>query len=115
MKKFFTIIFNGLDGAYFIKQYVFGGMLFLFLLNNVYNNSTSGKILIVINLIIFPFAMFVYDSVVGIIMGNTVIFTPILFKIAFTFFKVFTIYMLGIFIAPFGMAYIYFATRKNYI
>lgn len=68
---------------------------------------------VVVNTVLYPYARFVYESIVGFIIGENVFFVNAIFMM---FVKVSTMAMCwaaAIFIAPIGLAYLYYHHSKN--
>lgn len=66
-----------------------------------------------INTLLYPYARFVYESVVGFIMGGNVFFVNAFFML---FVKLMTMALCwagAIFIAPIGLAYLYYHHSKE--
>lgn len=62
--------------------------------------------------LLYPYSRFVYESVVGFVMGNNVFFVN---AMAMLFSKLITMiicWVMAIFIAPVGLAYLYFHHSK---
>lgn len=114
MKNFFKNSFGGLEPSYLIRQYLFGLAFFSFMVSiSLKSMPPTFIVFLVANLLLYPFAMFVYDSIMGMILGNSGIITNIIISIIWVFFKVAIIFSFTIIIAPFGMLYLHFRALKN--
>ncbi len=108
--------FGGLSGQYLFRQYLFSiGLTALclymaFTSANANNHSVaiSTVALFIVNLLLYPYSRFVYEQVVSFVMGNNVFFVNALFMLLVKFITMFICWMLSIFIAPLGLAYLYF-------
>ncbi|MDQ7987055.1 hypothetical protein QYS36_19115 [Pseudomonas sp. G34] len=119
MQSFFQKTFGGLNRPYFMRQLFFGA-LFAVLMLWVAANGTKGimgnpgmVVMCVVNTLLYPYARFVYESIVGYIMGSNVFFVNALIML---FVKVMTMalcWSMAIFIAPVGLAYLYWANSRN--
>ncbi len=77
MNSFFNKTFGGLTNFYYFRQLFFGS---LFLIGfSLFLGSMKGEppfagvfTLLLINTLIYPYARFVYESVVGFILGDNV-------------------------------------------
>jgi len=117
MRKFLTIIYGTLSPSYLIKQYVFGGLVYAFMLHaNGASplHKTGVFIFLTLFLVLYPFAMFVYDSIVDTLLGNWIVPVPILLMVLWLPVKVILIFAFAILIAPIGMLYLYFTRRDSY-
>jgi hypothetical protein len=109
--------FGGLSKPYYFRQ-LFFGLLFLafimFMLVRSAQSVSSGMVLMVaINTLLYPYARFVYESIAGFIMGNTIFFVNA-FLMMFVKLMTMTLCWSGaIFIAPVGLAYLYYHHSKN--
>ncbi|GAA0115966.1 hypothetical protein [Clostridium senegalense] len=103
-------IFNGVELSYLIKSYIFSAIIGFFLIH-ANPNHFSFVLFIILSGILFPFSALVWDSLIGLLMGNTIISLPLLIMVIWKCFKLLMLYMFAIFIAPFGILYIYLRTR----
>lgn len=104
--------FGGLSRPYYFRQLFFGSLMsaFVYIMVSRTPDATSPMFyaFIVLSAFIYPYARFVYESVVGFIMGENVFYLNAFVAMAF---KVVTIAMCwgcAIFIAPIGLLYLYF-------
>lgn len=110
--RFIRTVFTSLYPAYLIRQYVFSGIITVVLYFMSLNSaSTAFYVFLGINFFLYPFAMFVYDSLVALIMSDNVWITSSLFAILWGSLKGVFIYLLSIFIAPIGILTLYFKNR----
>jgi hypothetical protein len=63
--------------------------------------------LAVVSTLLYPYARFVYESVVGFIMGENVFFVNALLMLGAKIITMFVCWFLAIFIAPLGLLYLY--------
>jgi len=117
MRKFLTTIYGTLSPSYFIKQYVFGGIMYALML---YANGASPIhktgvfIFLTLSLVLYPFAMFVYDSIIDTLIGNWIVSVPAVLLLIWLPIKIVLIFMFAVLIAPIGMMYLYITGRRNY-
>jgi hypothetical protein len=117
MRKFLTIIYGSLSLSYLIKQYVFGGIMYALML---YANGASPIhktgvfIFLTLSLVLYPFAMFVYDSIVDTLIGNWIVPVPAVLLLIWLPIKIVLIFMFAVLIAPIGMLYLYITGRRGY-
>jgi hypothetical protein len=114
MKNFITTIFGSLNPSYLVRQYVYGGILVtLFFFASGRNIPSSMWAFILISLVLYPFSMFVYDSIVGMLMGDNVFFVNVFLSMIFSFIKIIIMFSLSILIAPLGILYLYLTNLKR--
>ena len=100
---------GGLTTAYYVRQFLFGLVLYAWV---VWMSVQSGAYrhipLFTLCQFLYPYSRFVYESIVGFILGRNVFFVN---PVALLVTKIITIalcWTMAIFIAPFGLAYLYF-------
>ncbi|MBK9393302.1 MAG: hypothetical protein IPN40_05185 [Uliginosibacterium sp.] len=108
--------FGGLSTQYYLRQFVFGllipAMLYFLFSQAKQPIQISLVIVAVINSLLYPYSRFVYESVIGFLMGDNVFIVNAVFML---FVKAMTIaicWSAAIFIAPIGLAYLYFHHSK---
>jgi hypothetical protein len=108
---------GGLSVQYYLRQLFFGlavGALIFYGENQSDRSMSLGLLfLIVINTLLYPYSRFVYESIVDFIVGDGKIFIihPLFMILA----KVMTMllcWFFALFIAPFGLAYLYYHHSK---
>ncbi|MFS1245088.1 hypothetical protein ACFDCM_10375 [Enterococcus lactis] len=116
MKNFLRTLFTSLTPAYLVRQYLYAGIVFACFVFAAQRESSFPISLILfmgLNFMLYPFAMFVYDSFVGLIIGNHVFLVNLLFSLLWGVFKILMIYLLSLFLAPIGIAMLYFTHRSE--
>lgn len=103
ISRFFDTMFIGLTASYVMQKYLFGGAVFLFLTKLGGHVHGSQLYALIACLVLFPFAMFFYDSTVGLILGGIVLYLPIPLVLIFSAIKVMFLFCISMFIAPLGM------------
>lgn len=111
MRQFLAITFGGLTPSYYARQLFFGALFAIFFIymksHTLHGIDFATVAVFVVSTLLYPYSRFVYESVVGFIMGRNVFFVNALLML---FFKVITMFMcwfLAIFIAPLGLLYLY--------
>jgi hypothetical protein len=109
--------FGGLSRQYYVRQFLFG-LIFPALMVFALSQSSSPQPLAIgsyvffaVNTLLYPYSRFVYESVVGYILGQNVFYVNAFFML---FVKVMTMalcWSLAILIAPVGLIYLYFHHR----
>lgn len=103
---------GGLSSSYYFRQLFFGLILASF---PFYMSFHTGKsmpfsmvFLIVVNTLLYPYSRFVYESVIGFIMGNNIFFVNGFVMILSKLFTMVMCWGFALFVAPIGLAYLYF-------
>ncbi|CDH01724.1 hypothetical protein [Xenorhabdus bovienii] len=112
--------FGGLNGSYFFRHLFFGmaiSVLSIWLISKTPNASPIGMIIFsVINGLLYPYARFVYEQIMGFLMGENVFFINAIFMLVTKLITMILCWAFAIFIAPVGLAYLYFHhTRQEKI
>lgn len=126
--------FGGLTKQYYFRQFLFGLtittilMIFLYyMLEHQKNHSEHyiafgdvallGQIkfflTILLNTILYPYARFVYESIVEFIMGDNILITNVIIALPVKFITMSVCWLYAIFIAPLGLIFLYFYHRKS--
>ena len=109
--------FGGLTKQYYFRQLFFGA---LFAAIIVFMTSRGNHppmywlwAFAVICTLLYPYSRYVYESVVGFIMGENVFFTSAIFMMLIKYLTMSLCWVFAIFIAPIGLAYLYFHHTKQ--
>ncbi|WP_060825641.1 hypothetical protein [Sulfurospirillum cavolei] len=117
MQDFINKTFKGLNTAYYVRHFIFGiviAIVFVSALSNGFKHFSFGFIFsAVLNTFLYPYARFVYESVVGYIFGNNVFFVNMILLLTLKIISMMICWTLAIFIAPLGLGYLYFYHSKN--
>lgn len=110
--------FGGLPPGYYIRQFLFG-LLFPAVL---FLSSTRGKAvlalpvhlqaILALDTLLYPYARFVYESVAGYIVGDTVVVIPAFLYGAVKLFTMLLCWGFAFFIAPVGLVWLYFRNGR---
>jgi len=109
--------FGGLSGAYYFRQFVFG--LILAGIVAIPMSSFPGGVpiplvvLIALNVFLYPYARFVYESVVNFIVGQNLFILPAIVMLMFKVFTMAMCFAMAIVIAPIGLVYLYWHHTKQ--
>lgn len=117
MRSLFAKTFGGLSGPVYLRHFLFGAVIAAVLiavsLSGKHQPNLSFITFVLINTLLYPYARFVYESVVNYIVGdNQFYWNALTFMIA----KYFTITMcwaFALFIAPVGLIYLFFRNSKH--
>lgn len=109
--------FGGLSKGYYFRHFAFGLIfvaLFVFLSSQSPDTrDLTGIILLTVNAILYPYSRFVYESIVGFIMGDNVFILPAILMLFAKLVTMLVCFMFALFIAPLGLAYLYYYHTKQ--
>lgn len=109
--------FGGLSSQYYLRHLVFGiGIAVLFFA--MLSQGTKGiplftLLMCIVNTLLYPYSRFVYESVMGYIMGNNVFFVNAILLLLFKLFTMMMCWGFSILIAPVGLLYLYYYHSKS--
>jgi len=107
---------GGLSKEYYFRQFIFG-LIFpaIYLLVTQDDGLPDFWVIIALTIstVLYPYSRFVYESVVGFIMGDNVFVINAVLLLAAKFVTMFICWFLAIFIAPIGLAYLYYIHSRN--
>lgn len=106
--------FGGLSTAYYFRN-LFFGLLFPALILAMVNEGDQPLgaplpmiVLFTINAILYPYSRFVYEGVIGFIVGENVFVVSGLLPLLVKFMTMAICWSAAIFVAPIGLIYLYF-------
>jgi len=109
--------FGGLSKPYYFRHFVFGlGLFALFIVMML--QSPNGipigtTVLLAVNVFLYPYSRFVYENVVSFIIGNNLFILPAFVMLVAKLMTMVFCFLLAIFIAPVGLAYLYWHHTKQ--
>jgi len=108
--------FGGLSAQYYVRNFLFG-LIFpafiVFMMSRGNNGMTGGMAaLLLVNTLLYPYARFVYESVVGFILGSNTFFVNAVLMLFVKAITMLLCWAFAIFIAPIGLAYLYYHHSK---
>lgn len=118
MQEIFNKTFGGLTRTYYLRQLFFGS-LFMVLIVFMATRSKTASLpvaviaLPVLNTLLYPYARFAYEGVVGFIVGNNVFFVNALVMLFVKYLTMGLCWSFALFIAPLGLIYLYFHHSKQ--
>ncbi|MGF1803792.1 hypothetical protein L4C31_00885 [Aliivibrio sifiae] len=109
---------GGLSKQYYIRQFLFGLIfpaIFFFIFSQEGLNGMPMNLifLCIVNSLLYPYSRFVYESVVGYILGDTVLFGNVFLMVAMKYITMGICWSAAIFVAPIGLVYLYFYHTKK--
>lgn len=116
MKDLIRKTFGGLTTHYYFRQLIFGLLVAGFV---VWVATQNGRMMpwnmvvfTVISSLLYPYARFVYESIVGFVLGENVFFVNALLMLLVKFVTMSLCWTFAIFVAPVGLAYLYFHNSR---
>lgn len=107
---------GGLSMQYYFRQFFFGLAIaaFIFFMSTQGGRSMSAGMLFftVVSTLLYPYSRFVYESVIGFVMGENVFFVNAIFMLFTKFITMAICWVFAIFVAPIGFAYLYYHHSK---
>ncbi|WP_068827653.1 hypothetical protein [Pseudomonas sp. BMS12] len=108
--------FGGLSAQYYFRQLFFGGLLAALVIFMTLNGNRpldfSLIALLAVNTLLYPYSRFVYESIVNFIMGGNVFFVNAILMLMVKIITMTICWSAAIFIAPIGLAYLYYHHSK---
>lgn len=117
MPSFIQKTFGGLSKEYYYRHLFFGLVLASL---NIYMGSKNPDglpigmmIFFLISMFLYPYARFVYESVMNYVVGENFFVFPAIVMLVMKIITMMMCYVFAIFIAPLGLAYLYYHTKNN--
>jgi hypothetical protein len=116
---FFRKTLGGLKRSYYLRHFVFGAaisFLFIYIARQNPNGLEVGSLIFfIINAILYPYARFVYEQVIEFVLGDNVFFINAILMLVAKFITMALCWIFSIFIAPPGLAYLYWQAYQSFI
>jgi hypothetical protein len=107
---------GGLSPQYYFRQFFFGLVVaaFVFFMTTQGGRSMPLEVLLftIVSTLLYPYSRFVYESIVGFIMGDNVFFVNAILMLISKFVTMTMCWLFALFIAPIGLAYLYYHHSK---
>lgn len=110
--------FGGLTKACYIRHFFFGLLITAIFIIFMIDGYEEGKfplgmsIWLVISTFLYPYARFVYEGIAGFILGENVFILPAFIMLSSKLLTMILCFGFAIFIAPIGLAYLYYRNSK---
>ena len=113
--KFFKRIFGTIDRRYMIRSYLISMLYFGIMLPFLLHPDLSPiiTIIIIINTLLFPFSKIVWDTSKAFVLGETIIVQNALAHFVAKYLINGILWSASIFIAPIGIAYLFFKSKQH--
>ncbi|MDY0272453.1 MAG: hypothetical protein RBR37_08065 [Advenella sp.] len=109
--------FGGLSLNYYVRNFILGLIfpaLLLFMQSQTTQPTSIGMIVfLTVSSLLYPYARFVYESIIGYIMGQNVFFINAIVMLFTKLITMLLCWACAIFIAPVGLIYLYFYHSKQ--
>jgi hypothetical protein len=107
--------FGGLTKQYYFRQFFFGllfAAFYTFMLTRGNHSVPVGfGLFLIVSTFLYPYSRFVYESVVEFIVGQNLFILPLVLMMIAKIITMAICFVFAIFIAPLGLAYLYFRNR----
>ncbi|EOT5828961.1 hypothetical protein ACND7Z_003784 [Escherichia coli] len=104
--------FGGLSRECYFRHFIFG-LIFpaMIVLAGRGNIHFPLLITLIVNTLLYPYSRFVYETLIGFLLGRNVFFVPAFLMVLVKLMTMAFCWGLAVFIAPVGLAYIYWRTK----
>lgn len=119
MNQILSKTFGGLSKEYYFRQLFFAllfPVFFYFIAtSSPEENATPYAIIVMFsfNTLLYPYSRFVYEKIVGFVIGENTLFVNVLLMLVVKVFTMAVCWSMAIFIAPVGLIYLYFYHSKT--
>lgn len=117
MQSFLSKTFGGLTASYYFRQLFFGALFaafFIFMKSRAPSGiDFANAALAVVSALLYPYSRFVYESIVGFVVGANVFYVNIGLMLGVKFITMFICWFLAMFIAPLGLLYLYWYHSRH--
>lgn len=108
----FKNIFRALNSTWLIRHYIFAGLALLIF--KFMSTMTPGQMTFYfVSAIFYPFAMFIYESILNLLIGENFFILPIKFMLIWKVIRFCFVLTFAIPIGIIGLLYIYYKVNKN--
>lgn len=124
INELFHFGFKGLSREYYWRQMFFSSIFLIIYFIYLWDTSTSLPrnyfihfVLIIcglVNFVLYPYSKFTYESIMNFLLGRHIIIGNMRYIFFFKLFIVSICWSLAIFVAPFGVLYLYWKNKSDY-
>lgn len=118
MNDIFAKTFGGLTKPYLFRQLFFAAVMAVFFIAILEKGSGGAGVSIwgflwaAVNVALYPYSRFVYESIVNFIMGDNIFFLNAIFMLLVKLVTMYFCFMFAPLVAPLGLAWLYFHHSK---
>jgi hypothetical protein len=116
MGNVIRMTFGGLTRQYYLRQLFFGCIIaaVMYWMKTIASPASPSLLVwMAINTLLYPYARFVWESIVGFIFGANVFIVPAIILLFAKLVTMFLCWQLAILIAPIGLGYLYWHHRRG--
>ena len=130
MNKILRYTFGGISAQYYFRQLFFISLLLAFAAlgavlsglrgADIFNNITPLHFIVaaivIVNTLLYPYSRFVYESIIGFFFGGNTFYLGgvlLIFALIMKLFFMIVCWGYAVFIAPFGLAYLYYRHSRT--
>lgn len=116
MKKVLSKTLGGLTPAYYLRHLFFGAAISAFFIYMALQSDAmkyNELVIYTVNTLLYPYARFVYESIMDFILGNNVFISNAILFLGVKIMTMVLCWAAAILIAPVGLAYLYYYHSKN--
>ncbi|MEC4720256.1 hypothetical protein RY831_13920 [Noviherbaspirillum sp. CPCC 100848] len=109
--------FGGLSAPYYFRHFLFGmifpvGMFLIGSNDGTPSIPTDKYLFFALSTLLYPYSRFVYESIIDFILGNNTFVVNAFFMLITKAVTIMLCWLLAIFIAPVGLAYLFYHHSK---
>lgn len=116
MGGFINKTFGGLSRQYYFRQLFFAlliaGVMFWFK-TAIRPPTPALMVWLGVNTLLYPYARFVWESIVEFVVGQNMFFLPAIVLLVFKFATMMLCWQMAVLIAPVGLAYLFWHHSRN--
>ncbi len=119
MQAIFAKTFGGLSREYYFRQFIFGLIFPAITVFSFTHGSHAESMhvslifLLIVNTLLYPYSRFVYEGVIGFIVGENLFIVNAVFMLFIKALTMTLCWALAIFIAPIGLGYLYYRHTRG--
>lgn len=124
INELFHFGFKGLSREYYWRQMFFSSIFLIICLVYLWNHSKfqtldyfhffTTLIYVLFSFVLYPYSKFTYDTIMSFLLGRNVIIVNLWLILYFKFVITILCWSLAIFVAPFGVLYLYWKNKSDY-
>lgn len=107
---------GGLSPQYYFRQFLFGLLIAIFIFymasKSTQPMSIGMMMFTVVSTLLYPYSRFVYESIVGFVMGENILYVNAVFMFFTKLLTMAMCWIFALFVAPVGFAYLYYRHSK---
>lgn len=117
MKEILRKSFGGLSGLCYLRHLLFGLMfpviMYFALRDNLHPPTLGHYVLAGVNTVLYPYARFVYEGIIGFFLGESVFFMNSGVLLLAKFLTMFACWLFALYVAPISLIYLYVQNSRR--